>query len=368
MKGKHTGIKKLARAVVFLALFGVMLVLVSYILRPYSGSVSRKNLCGFYAEEDNTLDIVCIGSSAVFTFWEPMEIWNDYGVTSYNYATGTMPPQTIKYCIKEIEKTQSPGLYVIDLRPFSVAESGYYLETEIANMDHEATLRNVIDNMKYSVNRLDAINNCLPETEDKLTYYFDIIKYHSEWSRLLDTQSLTFGLNEAHDYLKGFRLVPAVDTVEFKDRSGNETRQPMSERLDPIFRDLLDFCKEENLQVLFLVNTYCQSKAHKEMFNYAGDVIEEYGFDFLNTNDYYKEIGLDFTTDYYDRSHVNIFGADKYTDYVGKYIMERYSFEDKRGQAAFAKWDEDYEKWSESVTETKETILQKLAAREAEEG
>lgn len=356
MKGKYAGIGKLLRAVLFLLLFGVLFCTVSYILRPYSGSASRKNLCGFYAEEDNTLDIVCIGSSAVFTFWEPMEFWHDYGVTSYNFATGTMPPQVIKYCIKEIQKTQNPSLYIIDLRPFSVAEAGYYLKREVANMDHEVPLRNVTDNFKYSLNRWDMIRNCVPDFEDRMTYYLDILKYHSEWNRLVDTQSLLFARNDAHDSLKGFKLVPSAKAVKFADHSDDENRQPLSERLEPIFRDLLDYCKEEDLQVLFLVNTYCQTKAHKEMYNYAGDIIEEYGFDFLNTNDYYQEIGMDFEKDYYDKSHVNIFGADKYTDFVGKYLMENYSFQDKRGLEAYSDWDEDYAIWTEQVNELKVTV------------
>lgn len=356
----------LLKAVFFSIIFLMLLVTVSYILRPYSGSASRKNLCGFYAEEEDSLDVVFIGSSAVFTFWEPMEFWEKYGVASYDFATGTMPPQVVKYCLKEIRKTQDPELFVIDLRTFNAAETGYYQDRSIKNMDHEVPLRNVTDNFKYSLNRLQMIADCVPDTYDKIPYYLDIIKYHTEWTRLKDKQSLLFAVNDSHDSLKGFKFVDAVKEVEFKDQSKVESTKPLSERLDAIFYDLLDYCKEEDLQVLFLVNSYCQAKGHKETYNYMADVIEEYGFDFLNTNDYYKEIGLDYTTDYYDQSHVNIFGADKYTEFLGEYLMNHYTFEDKRGQEAYASWNEDYEVWSEGVKELKASIQAKIDAREAE--
>ncbi|MDY3251095.1 MAG: hypothetical protein SOX32_12195 [Candidatus Choladocola sp.] len=361
-KKRFVGIRNFIKAVVFVLLTAGVLCTLSYILRPYSGSASRKNLCGFYAEEDNTLDIVFVGSSAVFAFWEPMEFWNDYGITSYNFATGSMPPQMIKYCLKEIQKTQDPRLYVIDLRPFSVAEDGYYQEKEIMNMEHDTVLRNVSDNFKYSLNRYEMIKECVPDSYDKIPYYFDLMKYHTEWTRLFDRQSLEYGTNSSHDSSKGFKMVNSVKQIEPTDYASDENRRPLSERLDPILYDLLDYCEEENLQVLFLVSAYRQPKKSKETFNYISDVVAGYGYDFLNTNDYYEEIGLDFNTEFYDKNHVNIFGADKYTDFVGKYILSRYSFEDKRDQKAYESWNEDYEIWSEDVRELKESIQKKIDA------
>lgn len=354
--------KKLLRALVFCAGFLVLLCTVSYILRPYSGSASRKNLCGFYAEKADSLDVVFVGASSCFAFWEAPEAWNRYGFTSYDFATGTMPPQMIRYCLREIQKTQSPKLYVIDLRPFTAAEVGYYLEREVMNMDHDVPLRNVSDNFKYSLNRFEMIQECVPESYDKVPYYIDIIKYHTEWQRLLDAQSLAFAANSSHDSLKGFRLVDSWKAMEEKDYSKVKKRKALSERLDYILNELLDYCGEKELPVLFLVNAYCQTKAEKAVYNYISDAVAARGYDFLNTNDYYEEIGLDFSTDYYDKNHVNIFGADKYTRFVGDYLMEHYSFEDRRGQAEYTQWDQDYEVWSEESGKIRESIRSKMDA------
>lgn len=356
--------RNLLKVFFFSLIFLVLFVTVSYILRPYSGSASRKNLCGFYAEEKDSLDVVFIGSSAVFTFWEPLEFWKKYGVTSYDFATGTMPPQVMKYCIKEIKKTQNPDLFVIDLRSFNAAEIKYSKDQTVENMYLEVPLRNVTDNFKYSMNRFQMIADCVPDTYDKVPYYLDIIKYHTEWMRLKDKQSLLFAANESHDSLKGFKFVDKVKKVKFKDHSDIKSKENLSESLETILRDLLDYCKEEDLQVMFLVNTYCQEKEHKKMYNYIADVVEKYGYNFLNTNDYYKEMELDFATDYYDKAHVNIFGADKYTEFVGEYLMDHYTFEDKREQEAYASWDEDYEVWSEGVKELKASIKAKIRERE----
>ena len=39
---------------------------------------------------------------------------------------------------------------------------------------------------------------------------------------------------------------------------------------------------------------------------------------------------LNFDTDFYNENHVNIFGADKYTDFLIAYLKEHYNLPDRR--------------------------------------
>ena len=356
---------KVIRAAVFLVVFAVLFLHVSYILRPYAGSASRKNLCGFYAEKANTLDVVFIGASSVFSFWEPMEFWKETGVTSYNYATGTLPPQMFRYEIEEVLKTQSPKLIVLDMRPFSVAEDGYYLATEVANMDHDVPLRNSLDNMKYSLNRFMAVKNTVPSDRDKVPYYLDLIKYHSEWDRLADRQSLLFFRNEAEDFAKGFKLVDDMKPVSYPDRTKDTHEKSLTPRLVEIYKDLLEYCIEKQLPVLLLVNEYCQYENEKGYFNFMSRIASDYGIPFVNTNDDYIRIGMDFDTDYYDDSHTNILGADKYTAYIGQYLMEHYDLEDHRGDPRYASWEENEARWDEEAQKLRASLTAR--AREAKQ-
>ena len=41
---------------------------------------------GFYQEEDNSIDVVMIGASDVFTGFSPGLAYGEYGFTSYSYA------------------------------------------------------------------------------------------------------------------------------------------------------------------------------------------------------------------------------------------------------------------------------------------
>ena len=100
------------------------------------------------------------------------------------------------------------------------------------------------------------------------------------------------------------------------------------------------------------------------MYNYMDKIIAGYGYEFLNLNDYYEEIGLDFASDFSDYGgHTNALGAEKCTEFLSRYIAAEYGIEDRRGQEGYESWDAAYGQWKEELVQAKETI-----ARRIEEG
>ena len=66
---------------------------------------------------------------------------------------------------------------------------------------------------------------------------------------------------------------------------------------------------------------------------------QELGVPFLNLFD--VEGLVDFDTDCYDYlGHMNPDGATKITAYLGRWLTERYALEDRRGDAAYAHWND----------------------------
>ena len=310
---------------------------------------SRENVTGFYAEKEDTLDMVYIGGSATYVYWQPLRAFDEYGFTSYDLATSTITPEAIKYYIIESEKTQHPELYVIDLRPFQYGEEYYddgITSTDIPKYCYEPAIRFSSDSMSYSLNRLNFLNNSVEDKSDMLSLYLDFFKYHREtfWN-ILDCLRNDTGLfdyidNKRTNVYKGFIIKDSYNPIDFTNDYDTDELKAIPEEIDNIFIDLLDFCKEEDLNVLFVVNTYCQTKDDKMEYNYMKSVIEEYGFDYLNTNDYFDEIGMDYNTDFIDKDHVDLLGSNKYTDFLADYIFENYKLEDKRDNPEYSEWSE----------------------------
>ena len=68
----------------------------------------------------------------------------------------------------------------------------------------------------------------------------------------------------------------------------------------------------------------------------------ERGLWYTNTLQCNDEIGIDYATDTCDMGqHLNVYGAEKLSDWFGKELVERFSLPDRRQDAAYAKvWEE----------------------------
>ncbi len=340
-------------------------------------SYDRDNIVGLYAEKKNSLDMIYVGGSACYVYWEALRAWENYGYTSYNFAANTLTPQSIKYCIQEALKTQSPKLWVIDLRPFQYGNEKKK-NGEVLNMYDEVAIRNVTDNLKHSTLRKELIDISVPAGQGKMEYYFPFLKHHSiainnllrdcfhVFTGELNFDDLVFfGFQNKKNTLKGFAFINKTKAMDFTDYSHITETKPLQGVINEYFIDLLDYCKSVSIKPLFVVHSYCQKEEHKQKFNYMKQVIESYGFDFLNTNDYYQEVGLDYSFDLYNENHVNVFGAEKYTDFLSAYIKDRYEMPNHRGDPDYAEWDTCLNEFNARTAQAKREIL--IYAKESNE-
>ncbi|MEE1104420.1 MAG: hypothetical protein UH083_00550, partial [Ruminococcus sp.] len=64
--------------------------------------------------------------------------------------------------------------------------------------------------------------------------------------------------------------------------------------------------------------------ARFERANTVGDIVREYGFDYLNFEQTYDQTDLDETTDFYNLDHLNVYGQKKFSDYLIETLQSRY--------------------------------------------
>ncbi len=114
--------KQFVQSIIFIVIFLLVLVPVSYIVRT-NGDV-KDRFSGFYAEEDNTLDIVMIGSSPVFPYYSTPKLWGETGIAAYPLSSNVQRPAAMKYLVKEAQKTQSPALYIFEMRMYTMEDVG----------------------------------------------------------------------------------------------------------------------------------------------------------------------------------------------------------------------------------------------------
>lgn len=337
----------------FTAIFLLLLIAVSYMVRT-NGDV-KDRFSGFYAEKNDTLDIVMIGSSPVFPYYAAPKLWGETGIAMYPLSSNVQRPVAMKYLVKEAEKSQSPGLYIFEMRMFTMEDEGL--------RDNMAYTRGVTDNMRYSYLRYETIQAMVPEDDEegRISYYLDIMKYHTNWKMLtLPSEWANMAYYKANP-LKGYAFKDEVGPQPMPDCGGAEGITNIPSEQEAYLRDLLDFLRADDKDALFIVSPYGESLEEQQMYNYMEGIVSSYGFPFLNMNNYYEEIGILFEEDFADYgSHTNAVGAEKCTDFLKEYLQTHYDFADKRGDAAYASWDESYLLWQQQIGPAREKIRERI--------
>ncbi len=345
--------KGILRITIFIVLILWMLLHLTYILRT-NGDV-KDRFVGFYAEKRDTIDAVIIGSSPVAPAFVTPMIYGDMGITMYPLSSNMQRPVAAKYLVEEALKTQKPELIIFEMRMWTSAD-----EDLLGNMAHT---REVTDNLKYSPNRIRAINAMVDDESDRINYYFDIFKYHSNWKTLfLWSQFRTLFYNYPDD-LKGFVVetdVGPADEPFSVDASVTEAIPPEQEEY---LLDLLDYLEEKGQRALFVITPYSSTEGEQRRINYLSDLITSRGYDFLDMNQHLDEIGIDFRTDIRDYgTHVNVVGGEKVTRWFENYLKENYiapgaAFQtDHRGDKKYSSWDRAYKQWLSDYESGKEKV------------
>lgn len=350
--------KQFFRVCIFIVLVLFLLVHLTYIIRT-NGAV-KDRFVGFYAEKNNTVDAVFIGSSPVPMAIETPRIYGDMGITMYPISSNMQRPVATKYLVEEVLKSQKPELFIFEMRMWGAED-----ENLLGNMAHT---REVTDNMKYSINRIKTINAMVDDKDERLTYYFDIFKYHSNWKTLfLWSQFRTLFYAYPED-LKGYLAETDVGPADEPALVPESEKKSIPPEQEEYLLDLLDYLEEKEINALFVITPYSATSEEQQEYNYMADIIRQRGYEFLDMNRHLDEIELDFSTDIRDYgTHTNVLGAEKITDYLEKYLKETYIdtrkalTTDHRGDKNYRSWDRAYELYLSQIEEKRETVLSNVA-------
>ena len=355
MKTKILERKTGLRVLIFLLIAALLFVYLNQVFSIGNTDASKEIIQSFYDEEDDTIDVIYMGTSATNRYYNPGQAYEEAGVAAYNLAVMGMPMFFMPTLIDEVEKTQDPDLYIIEIR--NVLKS----KNEVT----DAHIRRVTDSMKFSSNRFKAVEIALDYTEgaegelsniddEKLSYYVPIIKYHSRAT----SGELTAGdvfLASGQSAVKGYVLSKLTVTQKAQKASVySDERSELAPEMAEAFEATLEVCDElkaEGKEVLFVLSPYVVKDGEMDKFNSAADMIRAHGFDFLNCNDeaVLEEMGINWETDYYNSKHVNYQGAEKYTSYLTEYIKENYEIPDRRDDEAYSSWSDAYTEYLDYV-------------------
>lgn len=276
----------------------------------------------FYKEKNNTIDVVFIGASEVTSGYCSSLAYDMYGYTSYPLATDSATVELWKSQIRELSKHQSPSVIIIEINGLLYDEDDY---------SEEARFRRYLDATPLSLNKIQTVIES-DVKESAFSYFFPLIKYHGSFSNMLSYhKEQSYYNNKECTELKGFTTYTAISKPNNEMNIKKNYQEQLSKKAEKGLYDFLEFCKSQNASnILFVrfphrIETE-EARVRYYRTKYAEEIIKSYGYDFLNFEEKKQEIGINPDTDYYNAEHLNIYGAEKLTKYIGETLYQSYAF------------------------------------------
>lgn len=330
---------KVKRGILFVVILAVLLTagsagMESYVINQLDGKVTGRNrpFAALTVESRNTLDLLVAGDSESYNSVSTMQLWKEHGITAYDCGQGAQRIPETYYMLKQAFKRQSP---------------------KVVMLETNTLFRNI-----GPVKSIQAV------MEQTAQYYIPLFRYHNLWKSAFDQP-------ENHVNYKGFVIRNEVNAYDgrpdYMEKKKNCETMPQYVKF--YLKKIESLCEKNGAQLL-LVSTPSpknwNQKRHEEIQNYA----DKNEIAYLDLNHKTEKLGIIWSEDTQDKGdHLNIYGAEKVTAYLGKYLEENYKMEDHRNDVSYVQWNRLAEQYDQELEQIRagQTQSEKIQAEKAEQ-
>ena len=305
---------------------------------------SRYKYVDFFNEEED-FEVLFMGTSHVRNGIFPMELWNDYGIVSYNLGGHGNRGATTYWTLQNALDYTNPKVVVIDCLFFT---GGGKTDKNFSNVHLS------LDGFPTTLTKVRAIWDLLDdealdeeiasgrwsesdtgtEPRTKIGLLWDYSVYHSRWNQLTSSD-----FSPGKNLEKGAesRIAVTPGTFEKITSYSDVDNGTVGEEY---FRKMIEDCQRRGIEVLLTYLPFPAGEGSQNDANYVNEIAEEYGINYINFLDLNV---VNYKTDCYDKnSHLNPSGARKVSNYLGQYLTQNYDVGNQKNNKVYADWNEDY--------------------------
>lgn len=234
-------------------------------------------------EPRNSIDVVVLGDSESYSSFSPMQLWKDYGYTSYVAGVPGAKIGENLDVLRTVLKRQQPKVVM--------------LETN-------------------NLFRYQPPGSVEQGTTKKIYQMIPLLKYHSAWkSPLLMARGALF---------QGFNINGGV-----KPYKGGRYMYPSKEKEKieatnrKCFEEIARLCQKKKIQ-LMLYSAPSPRNYNYKKHNALEELAREHHLPYVDLNVKASRLEIDWRSDTRDRGdHLNLSGARKATEFLGYYLNRR---------------------------------------------
>jgi len=328
-------LKLITKGAIFCSIFFCLIFFLTKIFQPlWSNDYYMYQRVENFYETKNETEVVFIGSSHMYCSVNPLLLFQEYGISGYNFSSSGQNSLLNTLYVKETIKEKSPKVIVLDVLGFktlNISESHHRkgLDAIPNSIDKIET---ILKQKQY--NKLYGFN---VQYDSTLSYIFPMLRYHARWGSINRENFVESDISYLHGY------VPRYQTTE-ADFSKYGTKVNLFDQYKDLkenFDDIVSICNKENVK-LVLIKTPAQNwrEGYSQIIKQWAD---EKKVPFIDYNLLMEDLNISAKHDFSDtQSHLNDQGATKLTLHLGKYLKDNYVLKDCRDDMSYISWDIDW--------------------------
>lgn len=327
MKKVKNGIKIVIFILIFVMIFGA----IQDLTLPYFSDEQGSNT-GFFDEEDNTVDVIFLGSSNMFHTINPLVMYEEAGIRGFDFGSSSQSLNLSYMYLTEALKTQSPKVVCLEV----------YMASRDYNEEglEEPELRWGFTHFPKSLNMMARLYDQVDGKIDAeyLSYVFPLLRYKSIWWNISK-----YDFIEESSYKKGCYIGTKVTPISYEDAYWEDEEWEISESNLKSLNQIKALCDEKDIElVLFKSPNATQWKnAYSEKMN---EYAKGNDIPFIDYNLLLDELGIDVNTCFMDSGHLNLSGSILASKYMAEYLVTNYELQDYRNGEKNS-WDRACEEW-----------------------
>lgn len=323
--------KKAIRCIAFMVILGFIVLKIYDVLKwkdtagDYISTTQQ-----LYATEEGLIDVVFLGSSHGYCGTSADVMWGEYGYSAFGMNTSGQDKDSTYYMLKEVLKTQSPRVVCVELWGLTY--------------DEHAILGNVYRNMlslQLSRNSVELVKAYVEDEEEQKDYILRWPIIHTRYKELDKYDFVTNDVSEYGRSVPGFYTAgwSAYPTEAMECKVAGELTESNEAWLNALYQ----LSQEEDFELVLYVAPTDIKVEYQQQMNAAGEFAREKGITFFDFNRLAPDIGIDYSSDFSDGTHLNSRGAKKLTLYLGDYFDKNFDLMDHRGEDQYAFWEQSYQ-------------------------
>lgn len=321
--------KRTIKCIVFLGILLVILCLLSKVFIPKNNTLEagigkrKQPASGILTEPENTIDVLVLGDSESYNSYIPLELWNQYGFTSYVCGTPAQRISNSYEYLKSVFNTQKPKIVILE------------------------------------ANNLYTKNGVVRRIKEYIDKKIPAFEYHDRWKSLskedfYKSSEYTEIVND-----KGYRYSNKVRIVKKSKRENfmqlNENAKNIPGDNKKILKEIKDYCDKNNAK-LILYNSPAPANWNYNKHNDVEKLANSLGIEYIDLNIKVDELKINWKKDSQEKKgeHLNYTGAMKVTNYIGNYLKSNNDLPDHRQDENYKSWDEAYVNFQKEIEDSKD--------------